>query len=46
MFSKLDLVEPFDIKLGDKSSFRAIGRGEVELFVSVKGKQKNKMYPH
>ena len=40
MFLNLRQVDPFDISIGDKSSVRAVGRGSIELLLSVSGKTK------
>ena len=38
IFSDLEIVEPFEIKIGDSSGVKATGRGSVELLLSVSGK--------
>ena len=38
MFVNLSQVDPFDINIGDRSNVRAVGRGCVELMLSVSGR--------
>ena len=36
MFVRLGQINPFEIKVGDKSNVRAVGRGDVELMLPAK----------
>ena len=38
MFSSLQNVDPFSISIGDKSEIKAIGRGSIDVLLSVSGK--------
>ena len=38
MFANLDMVKLSDIRIGDKSNVKAVGRGSIEVSISVRGK--------